>query len=36
MAAVWAGIVARSLFQRFVRRRLVWRGRVFDARIARF
>jgi chlorobactene glucosyltransferase len=36
MAAVWAGITCRSLFQRVVLRRLTWRGREFDARVARF
>jgi chlorobactene glucosyltransferase len=36
MAAVWAGLMGRSLFQRFIRRRLTWRGREFDARRARF
>ena len=36
MAAVWAGIGSRSLYQRVVRRRLTWRGREFDARTARF
>ncbi|MGE5276015.1 MAG: glycosyltransferase [Acidobacteriota bacterium] len=36
MAAVWSGILARSLYQRFVRRRLTWRGREFEARSARF
>lgn len=36
MAAVWSGILARSLFHRFVLRRLTWRGRRFDARGARF
>jgi hypothetical protein len=36
MAAVWAGITCRSLFQRIVLRRLTWRGREFDARGARF
>ena len=36
MAAVWAALVARSLFHRLVRRRLVWRGRSFDARKAGF
>ena len=36
MTAVWAFIIVRSLFHRFVRRRLVWRGREFDARGARF
>ncbi|MDQ5871735.1 MAG: glycosyltransferase family 2 protein [Acidobacteriota bacterium] len=35
MAAVWAGLIARSLFHRFIRRRLTWRGRDFDARSAR-
>ncbi len=36
MAAVWAGITCRSLFQRVVLRRLTWRGREFDARGAHF
>jgi chlorobactene glucosyltransferase len=36
MAAVWSGILTRSLFRRFVRRRLTWRGRDFEARSARF
>ena len=36
MAAVWAGIGSRSLYQRVVRRRLTWRGREFDARGASF
>jgi len=36
MAAVWAGIASRSLYQRMVRRRLTWRGREFDARDASF
>jgi chlorobactene glucosyltransferase len=36
MAAVWAGIGSRSLYQRVVRRRLTWRGREFDARDASF
>jgi Glycosyl transferase family 21 len=36
MTAVWSGILARSLFRRFVRRRLTWRGRDFEARAARF
>ena len=35
MAAVWTGLIARSLFHRFIRRRLIWRGREFDARSAR-
>ncbi len=36
MTAVWAGIICRSFYFRIVQRRLVWRGRVFDARAARF
>lgn len=36
MTAVWSGIICRSFYLRMVRRRLVWRGRVFDARAARF
>ena len=36
MAAVWTGLLGRSLFHRFVRRRLTWRGREYDARRARF
>jgi chlorobactene glucosyltransferase len=36
MAAVWTGILSRSLFHRFVKRRLTWRGREFEARAARF
>jgi chlorobactene glucosyltransferase len=36
MAAVWAGLLVRSAWQRFVRRSLTWRGREFDARNARF
>jgi chlorobactene glucosyltransferase len=36
MTAVWAGLMGRSLFQRFIRRRLTWRGREYDARRARF
>jgi chlorobactene glucosyltransferase len=36
MAAIWTGILSRSLFHRFVRRRLKWRGREFEARGARF
>jgi chlorobactene glucosyltransferase len=36
MAAVWSGILFRSLFHRFIRRRLTWRGRTFAARRARF
>lgn len=36
MAAVWAGLLVRSAYRRFVRRTLVWRGREFDARNAGF
>jgi chlorobactene glucosyltransferase len=36
MAVVWAALIARSLFRRFVRKRLAWRGLEFDARAARF
>jgi len=36
MTAVWAGIIARSFYHRIIRRRLIWRGRQFDARDARF
>ena len=36
MTAVWAGIIARSFYHRIIRRRLTWRGREFDARVARF
>jgi chlorobactene glucosyltransferase len=36
MAAIWTGIIARSLFRRFVLRRVVWRGRRYDAADARF
>lgn len=36
MAAIWGFIICRSLYHRIVRRRLVWRGREFDARAARF
>ncbi|HEX5134739.1 MAG TPA: glycosyltransferase [Thermoanaerobaculia bacterium] len=35
MAAVWAGLLGRSLFDRYVRKRLTWRGREYDARRAR-
>ena len=35
-AAVWAAITLRSLAWRFGRRRLVWRGRQYDARRVRF
>lgn len=36
MAAVWAGLLVRSAYRRFIRRSLVWRGREFDARKAGF
>jgi chlorobactene glucosyltransferase len=36
MAAVWAGIITRSLHHRYIRKRLTWRGREYDARGARF
>jgi chlorobactene glucosyltransferase len=36
MTAVWAGLMGWSLFHRFIRKRLTWRGREFDARSARF
>jgi chlorobactene glucosyltransferase len=36
MAAVWFGMLVRSIYHRFVRRRLTWRGREFEARAARF
>jgi chlorobactene glucosyltransferase len=36
MAAVWAAITVRSLAWRFLRRRLLWRGRRYDARGAGF
>ena len=36
MAVVWIALTGRSLFDRFVRRRLSWRGRDFDARDAGF
>jgi chlorobactene glucosyltransferase len=36
MAAIWTGIIARSLFRRFVLRRVEWRGRRYDAANARF
>ncbi|MEO8430046.1 MAG: glycosyltransferase [Acidobacteriota bacterium] len=36
MAAVWAALLVRSVWQRAVRRQLVWRGRAFDARKAGF
>ncbi len=36
MASVWGGIIARSLYRRFVRREVHWRGRRYDAARARF
>ena len=36
MAAVWAGIITRSLYHRYIRKRLTWRGREYDARRTRF
>jgi len=36
MAAVWAGLLVRSSYRRFVRRSLTWRGREFPAKDARF
>jgi chlorobactene glucosyltransferase len=36
MTAVWTGIISRSFYHRIIRRRLTWRGREFDARVARF
>ncbi len=36
MASVWAAIIARSLYRRFVRREVHWRGRRYDAARARF
>lgn len=36
MAGVWAAITLRSLAWRFLRRRLLWRGRGYDAARARF
>jgi hypothetical protein len=36
MAAVWAAITVRSLAWRFFHRRLLWRGRRYDARGAGF
>lgn len=31
MAAVWAGIICRSLYWKHVRKQIVWRGRRYDA-----
>jgi|KBSSwiStaDraftv2_1062776.scaffolds.fasta_scaffold05594_7 glycosyltransferase involved in cell wall biosynthesis len=36
MTAVWGGLIARSLYWRFVRRELRWRGRSYDAQRAGF
>lgn len=36
MALVWAGILSRSIYHRFVLRSVAWRGRAFDARKAGF
>lgn len=36
MAGVWAALLVRSIYRRFIRRSLVWRGREFDARKAGF
>jgi chlorobactene glucosyltransferase len=36
MAFVWAGILSRSIYHRFVLRTVAWRGRSFDARKADF
>ena len=36
MAAVWAALLVRSVYQRLVRRTVPWRGRNFDARKAGF
>lgn len=36
MAAVWAGILCRSLYWKLVKREVVWRGRRYDAASARF
>jgi chlorobactene glucosyltransferase len=36
MAAVWGAIMLRSLYWRFVRREVLWRGRRYDAAGARF
>jgi chlorobactene glucosyltransferase len=36
LATVWMGIAARSFFWRFLRRRVTWRGRHYDAARARF
>jgi chlorobactene glucosyltransferase len=36
MTAVWGGLIARSLYWRFVRRELRWRERRYDAQRAKF
>lgn len=36
MTAVWLGVMSRSLWRVGIRRTLVWRGRGYDARTARF
>lgn len=36
MAAVWTGIIGRSLYWKFVRKTVVWRGRRYDAAKAGF
>ena len=36
MTAVWGGLIARSLYWRFVRRELRWRERRYDAQQAKF
>ena len=36
LASVWMGIAARSFSWRFLRRRVLWRGRHYDAARARF
>ncbi|HEY6146923.1 MAG TPA: hypothetical protein VIZ69_04465, partial [Thermoanaerobaculia bacterium] len=36
MSVVWAGLLSRSIYHRFVLRSVLWRGRAFDARKADF
>lgn len=36
MVAVWGGIIVRSMYWRFIRREVLWRGRSYDARRASF
>ncbi|HVE66530.1 MAG TPA: hypothetical protein VNC59_08110, partial [Thermoanaerobaculia bacterium] len=31
MAALWAGIIGRSLYWKYVRKQIVWRERRYDA-----